>query len=101
LSRYFPLHQKCPGVQGDAGSLIGLMIWPQTDNAKVYLTKSGLRRQLTSLQPNFEPDNPYFNVNKNTINSKNNRIMVNLGLVLTPFSCGSLKTNVGTGGDPD
>src|SRR5207249_2500328 len=82
--------------KGDAGPLIGLMIWPQTDNAKNYLTRSGLRRQLTSLQANFEPDNPYFNVNKNTINSKNNRIMVNLGLVLTPFGWGSLKTNLGT-----
>ena len=82
--------------KGDAGPLIGLMIWPQTDNAKNYLTLSGLRRQLTSLQPNFEPDNPYFNVNKNTINSKNNRIIANVGITLTPVSWGNLKTNIGT-----
>src|SRR4029079_9597679 len=43
-----------------------------------------------------EVDNPYFNVNKNQITSKNNRIIANLGLKLTPFSWGNLKTNIGT-----
>src|SRR5439155_12714396 len=78
------------------GPLIDLMLWPQTDNAKDYLTKSGLRRRLTGLAASDEPDNPYFNVNKDKINAKTSRVMVNLGLLVTPFSWGSLKTNLGT-----
>src|SRR6267378_3218615 len=78
------------------GPLIGLMLWPQTDNAKDYLTPSGLRRRLTSLSASDEPDNPYFNINRNKLNAKTSRIMVNLGLLATPFSWGSLKTNIGS-----
>lgn len=78
------------------GPLVGLMIWPQTDNAKDYLTPSGLRRRVSSLAAGDEPDNPYFNVNKNKVNAKTSRVIVNLGLLLTPFSWGSLKTNLGT-----
>ncbi len=78
------------------GPLIDLMLWPQTDDAKDYLTKSGLRRRLTGLAASDEPDNPYFNVNKDKINAKTSRVMVNLGLLVTPFSWGSLKTNLGT-----
>ena len=37
-----------------------------------------------------------FNVDKNQINSKNNRILANVGLTFTPFSWGNLKTNIGT-----
>src|SRR5213083_1325042 len=70
--------------KGDIGPLMGLMLWPQNDNAKVYLTPAGTRRRLTSLAASAELDNPYFNVNKNAINSKNNRIMANVGFVLTP-----------------
>src|SRR5256886_5847082 len=78
------------------GPLIDLMLWPQTDNAKDYLTTSGLRRRLTTLAASDEPDNPYFSVNKNKVNAKTSRITVNLGLLVTPFSWGSLKTNLGT-----
>src|SRR5437763_9886877 len=78
------------------GPLIDLMLWPQTDNAKHYLTTSGLRRRLNTLAASDEPDNPYFNVNKDKINAKTTRVMVNLGLLVTPFSWGSLKTNLGT-----
>jgi len=82
--------------KGDIGPLMGLMLWPQNDNAKDYLTPAGTRRRLTSLAASTELDNPYFNVNKNAINSKNNRIMANVGFVLTPFSWGYVKTNIGT-----
>jgi len=82
--------------KGDIGPLIGLLLWPQTDNAKDYLTPSGVRRRLTILAGSAEVDNPYFNIEKNRINSKNNRILANVGLTLTPFSWGNLKTNIGT-----
>ncbi len=82
--------------KGDIGPLIGLMLWPQTDDAKDYLTPTGVRRRLTNLAASAEVDNPYFNVARNRVTSKNNRIMANIGLLLTPFSWGSLKSNLGT-----
>lgn len=84
--------------KGDLGPLIGLMLWPQTDDAKNYLTPSGVRRRVTTgtTSASAELDNPYFNVNKNKINSKNSRILANVGITLTPVSWGSLKTNIGT-----
>jgi TonB-linked SusC/RagA family outer membrane protein len=79
--------------KGTGGPLLGLLVWPQTDNAKDYLTPAGTRRRLTAAA--LEVDNPYFNVEKNTNNSRNNRIMANLGVVITPFSWGYLRTNLG------
>ena len=82
--------------KGDLGPLMGLMLWPQTDDARNYLTPAGTRRRLTLAAASTELDNPYFNVNKNKINSKTNRLIANVGLVVTPFSWGSIKTNLGT-----
>ncbi len=82
--------------KGAGGPLLGLLVWPATDNAKDYLSASGTRRRLTNLSQASEIDNPYFNVNKNAITSKNSRIVLNFGLVLTPFSWGELKTNIGS-----
>lgn len=81
--------------KGSIGPLIGLLLWPQTDNAKDYLTPGGLRRKITTLSESGEVDNPYFNVDKNKINGKTNRIFANAGITLTPFSWGNLKTNIG------
>ena len=83
-------------LKGDDGPLLGLMLWPQTDNAKDYLTAAGTRRRLTGAGASTEIDNPYFSVNKNLNNSKNNRLIANLGLMISPFSWGNLKTNIGT-----
>jgi TonB-linked SusC/RagA family outer membrane protein len=82
--------------KGDNGPLIGALIWPQDDNAKNYLTLAGTRRRLTSPLLSTELDNPYFNINKNKVNGKNNRIIANVGLTITPFSWGNLRTNIGT-----
>jgi TonB-linked SusC/RagA family outer membrane protein len=81
--------------KGDLGPLIGLMVWPQTDDATQFLTPSGVRRRLTTAGAAAEIDNPYFNVYKNGINSKNHRILSNFGLTISPFSWGYLKTNIG------
>ena len=81
--------------KGTLGPLLDLMLWPQTDNARDYLTPLGARRQVTGQPASTELDNPYFNVAKNKINAKTNRVMVNLGLLATPFAWGSLKTNLG------
>lgn len=81
--------------KGDIGPLIGLLLWPQNDDAKNYLTAAGTRRVLTTQTAATEQDNPYFNIAKNKVNAKTNRIMANVGLTLTPFSWGNLKTNIG------
>ena len=82
--------------KGAGGPLLGLLVWPQTDQASDWLTPAGNRRRLTSLSQGAEVDNPYFNVNKNSNGNKNNRIIANLGLTFSPFAWGNLKTNIGT-----
>lgn len=82
--------------KGDAGPLIGLLTWPQNDNAKDYLTPAGNRRRKTLLAAASEQDNPYFNIAKNKVNAKTNRLIANVGLILSPFSWSSLRTNIGS-----
>lgn len=83
-------------LKGDNGPLVGLLVWPANDNAADYLSAAGTRRRITSLGSGAEVDNPYFSVNKNAVNSKNNRILANLTFTLTPFSWGNIKTQIGT-----
>ncbi|MGB4775421.1 MAG: SusC/RagA family TonB-linked outer membrane protein [Daejeonella sp.] len=82
-------------AKGANGPLIGLLAWPQTDDAKNYLTLIGTRRQITTGTASGEVDNPYFSVNKNLITAKTNRLISNLGLTLTPVKWGSIKSNIG------
>ncbi len=82
--------------KGDAGPLLGLLVWPSTDNASDWLTPVGTRRRITTLGQGLEVDNPYFNISKNKINGKNNRLIANLGVTLMPFAWGNLKTILGT-----
>lgn len=83
-------------LKGSDGPLIGLLVWPQTDNARDYLTATGVRRTLTTLAASAEIDNPWFSVQRNKVSSKTNRIIANVGLVATPFSWGNIRTNIGT-----
>jgi len=83
------------GFKGAGGPLLGLLLWPATDNAKDFLSAAGTRRRITTLATASEVDNPYFNVYKNRLNSSTGRFILNFGLVLTPFNWGELKTNIG------
>ncbi len=96
LSMAYTYADNRQSLKGAGGPLLGLLVWPATDDAKDYLSAAGTRRRLTNLSAASEVDNPYFNLAKNQLTSKNNRIIANLGLKLTPFSWGSLKTNIGT-----
>ena len=96
LSMNYSYTTNSQSLKGENGPLIGLMVWPQFDNAKNYLSPAGTRIRATTLGLASEVDNPYFSVNKNHNNTKNNRLITNLGLLITPFSWGNLKTNVGT-----
>ena len=82
--------------KGDDGPLIGLLAGRTRTTPRTTLTPAGTRARITGLSAATEVDNPYFGVNKNKINEKTNRIIVNGGLDLTPFSWGHLKTNIGT-----
>jgi TonB-linked SusC/RagA family outer membrane protein len=88
--------------KGLGGPLLGLLTWPSFDDASQYLTATGARRQattgltgITQLLASAEVDNPYFNVNKNHISSRNNRLIGNVGFTVTPFSWGSIRSNIG------
>ncbi|MGQ0713184.1 MAG: SusC/RagA family TonB-linked outer membrane protein [Gemmatimonadaceae bacterium] len=95
LSMGYTYANNDQSFKGVDGPLLGLLVWPSTDDAKDWLTPAGQRRRLTNLSAASEVDNPYFSVNRNTNNSRNNRIIANLGVTLTPLSWGSLKTNIG------
>lgn len=96
LSMNYSYATNAQSFKGDGGPLIGLLLWPQTDNAKDYLTPSGTRRRLTTATDlTTEVENPYFNLNKNISNTKNNRIISNLGFTITPVNWLNIKTNVG------
>ena len=82
-------------LKGSDGPLIGLLVWPQTDNARNFLTATGVRRTLTTLAASAEIDNPWFSVNRNKVSSKTNRVIANAGLTVTPFSWGNIRTNIG------
>jgi TonB-linked SusC/RagA family outer membrane protein len=84
--------------KGDGGPLLGLLVYPQTDDARDFLTPAGTRRRVTTLGQGTELDNPFFSVAKNRVNNRNNRFITNLGLIIAPFSWGNLKTNVGVDG---
>jgi len=96
LSMGYTYANNRQSFKGVGGPLLGLLVWPSDDDAKDYLTPAGIRRRITNINAASEVDNPYFNVDKNQITSKNNRIIANLGLKFTPFSWGNIKTNVGT-----
>lgn len=98
LSMQYAMAENNQTFKGSNGPLLGLLLWPRTDDAKDWLTPSGNRRRLTNLAAASEVDNPYFNVEKNKINSKNSRLISNLGLILTPFSWFSVKSNIGIDG---
>ncbi len=86
-------HQPLRGSA--AGPLLGLLVWPDTVDAQNWLTAAGTRLRLTTLSEGSELDNPYFAVNKNQNNNKTNRLNVNFGFSVSPFSWGYLKSNIG------
>jgi len=96
LSMQYTYAYNDQSLKGEGGPLIGLLLWPATDNASDFLSPAGTRRRVTAAAQGTEVDNPYFSVSKNDNNTRNNRIIANLGLVLTPFSWGNLRTNIGT-----
>jgi len=81
--------------RGSGSPMIGLIIWPQTDDAAQWLTAAGTRRRLTLAAQSTETDNPFFSVNKNMVWARTQRILTNVGLTIAPWQWGNLKTNIG------
>jgi TonB-linked SusC/RagA family outer membrane protein len=98
LSMLYSYAENDQPLKGGVGPLLGLLDWPQTDDARNYLTPSGSRRRLGLValtNPSTEVDNPYFSVNKNLNTSRNNRVFTNLGITITPFKWANFKSNIG------
>lgn len=98
LSMQFVNTDNDQPFRGAGGPLLGLLVWPSTDNAADWLTPAGTRRRLTTLTAQQEVDNPYFSVNRNRTTTQTNRFIANLGLIVTPFSWGSLTTRLNADG---
>jgi TonB-linked SusC/RagA family outer membrane protein len=81
--------------KGGIGPLVGLLLWPQTDDARDWQTPAGNRRRITNLAQASEVDNPFFNTSRNKQNSTNNRYFPNVGLTITPVQWGSITSNIG------
>ena len=96
LSMLYSYSNNDQPYKGDGGPYIGLMTWPQTDDAQDYLSPAGTRRRTTALATASEIDNPYFSIRKNAINGKTNRIGVNAALTYTKWTWGDLSTRLGT-----
>ena len=99
LSMSYTYSNNDQAFKGNNGPLLGLLVWPQTDDARNYLTAAGTRKPLVF--PGFpngqsgDVDNPYFNTAKNSINSKVNRILSNFSLIVTPLPWLNTRTTIG------
>jgi TonB-linked SusC/RagA family outer membrane protein len=82
--------------KGEGGPLLALLDWPDTNDAKDFLTAAGTRKRFSTAAASAEIDNPYFSVNKNKSLDRTNRVNANLGLTLLPVSWATLQTNLGT-----
>ena len=95
LSMMYVFADNRQTFQGAGSPLLGLLVWPQTDNAKDWLSPAGTRRRIANISAGAEYDNPYFMVNRNHLTSKNNRLISNLSVTVTPFAWGYVKTSLG------
>jgi TonB-linked SusC/RagA family outer membrane protein len=80
--------------KGSGGPLERTMIWPLTDDMRVYLNEAGQIRY-----PNRYSDgdilNPYFDLYKNVNYDENERFITNLALNFTPFKDFLIRGQVG------
>ncbi|WP_299390554.1 SusC/RagA family TonB-linked outer membrane protein [uncultured Gelidibacter sp.] len=70
--------------RGSGGPLLHLLLWPSTDDASNYLTPGGDRRDYADYSNAVE--NPFFNVNKNILNSLTDRYKLNTQVTITPLN---------------
>ncbi len=78
--------------KGQNSFYTALLAYPPDENMKDYLTPSGSRKRLLS---GTEIENPYFDINKNDLHDKGNRVISNLGFVFDPLSWLSITARIG------
>lgn len=69
--------------KGSNSFYLSLLSFPGDVDIADYLTPSGARKKLTSAGSEIE--NPFFDVNKNVLNDKGNRVISNLGFIYDPL----------------
>ncbi|KAA6433611.1 SusC/RagA family TonB-linked outer membrane protein [Rufibacter glacialis] len=80
------------------GPMLGLLAWPANDDASNYLDVNGDRRYFSSktqADAGTELENPFFNINKNSIGNISDRYMTSAKLVIDPVSWFKFVGNVG------
>jgi TonB-linked SusC/RagA family outer membrane protein len=74
-----------PGLFGSSGGyLISMVYWPKNDNMRNWQNPDGTRRRLLAGDLAGDIDNPYFTVNRNTVNDNVNRFLGNVRLIYDP-----------------
>ena len=63
--------------KGANSFLLGLLSWPANNNITQYLNPDGSRRKVTTADT--EVENPFFDVNKNELRDRGNRVITNIG----------------------
>ncbi|MGF7215558.1 TonB-linked SusC/RagA family outer membrane protein [Spirosoma lacussanchae] len=79
--------------KGANSFLIGMLSWPVTDDMSNYLNPDGSRRRATV--GNTEVENPYFDINKNLLRDRGNRVVTNVGGNYTVADWLTLSARVG------
>ncbi|AKQ47076.1 membrane receptor RagA [Rufibacter radiotolerans] len=67
---------------GVNGAFLHLLLWPMDDDASVYLNPDGTRRDYATFANGVE--NPFFNVNKNILNTLTDRYRTNVQMSVKP-----------------
>lgn len=63
--------------KGANSFLLGLLSWPANDDVTQFLNPDGSRKKITSTDAEIE--NPFFDVNRNELRDKGNRVITNIG----------------------
>lgn len=71
---------------------LGLLSYPVDEDMTDYLLPGGTRKRLTT---GSEIENPFFDVTRNQLNDKGNRVISNLGFVYDPLNWLSLTARIG------
>lgn len=71
---------------------LALLSYPVDEDMKDYLLPNGSRKRLLT---STEIENPYFDIHKNKLNDKGNRVISNLGFVYDPLEWLSLTGRLG------
>lgn len=84
-------------TKGQYGFLYSLLTWPSDDDVSNYTNPDGTRRPINpgAASGTGEPDNPYWEVNKNKSEDKTERFIGNATLTYKPLTWLTLKSTLG------